>query len=203
MVVSGRSSSVPNCLGNLLTLTIPIEHRVERFREAFSHSMDEVRSRVGQLLRRTEEVGHQTSALMKRADNIDREVAEVKRQTSDAERRQEELEQHAVDLEVRTTLLENQEDAANQSLLDEMSVLTEQLEEVKERVGQAEIDATKSTIKCEHLARNSRNRDPLSAKDRDTLLQRLESLEQKVQKFEARFPNSIDITPRRSMSSHY
>ena len=215
-VVAGSSSAVPGCLANLLTLTIPVEHKVARFREEFSHAMEDVRSRVTRLLGRTEEVGRQTSSLGQRADMVEAEVVEVRRQQSDlsdkldrslseSEVRQAELEQQAVDLEVRTTLLEEREEC-DQRLTSEMKNLVQQMQEMKERVELAESDAAKVKIKCDDMeqqAQNSLNRALLSQADRETLLHRLKLMEQKLQGFESHFPGTIsfDCTPKRSVSS--
>lgn len=215
-VVAGSSSAVPGCLANLLILTIPLEQRVARFREEFSHAMADVKSRVTHLLGRAEEVGRQTSALGQRADKVEADVAEVTRQQSelsdkldrsmsDTEVRQAELEQQAVDLEVRTTLLEEREER-DQRLTSDMESLAWQMEDIKERVELAESDAAKAKLRCDDMeqqTQNSLNRALLSQEDRETLLHRLKLMEQKMLGLEAHFPSTIsfDCTPKRSVSS--
>ena len=217
--MAGSSSAVPGCLANLLTLTIPLEQRVAQFRVEFSHAMADVKSRVTHLLGRAEEVGRQTSALGQRADKVEAEVAEVKRQQSelsdkldrslsDSEVRQAELEQQAVGNEVRTTLLEERawvQEECDQRLSNEMESLVRQMEEMNERVGLAESDAAKAKLRCddvEQQAQNSLNRALLSQENRETLLHRLNLMEQKMLRFEAHFPSANTIcTPKRSVSS--
>ena len=218
-VVAGSSSAVPGCLANLLILTIPLEQRVAQFRVEFSHAMADVKSRVTHLLGRAEEVGRQTSALGQRADKVEAEGAEGKRQQSelsdkldrsmsDSEVRQAELEQQAVGNEVRTTLLEERawvREECDQRLTSEMENLVRQMEEMNERVGLAESDAAKAKLRCddvEQQAQNSLNRALLSQEDRETLLHRLNLMEQKMLRFEAHFPSaSTTCTPKRSVSS--
>lgn len=209
VVVAGTSSPLPGCLSSLLTLSIPVEQKVQRFKEEFSHAVADVRSRLTLLLSRSEEVGQQTMALQQRAEKVEEDIVEVKRQqsnlseelvrcASDSEKRQEELEKQAVSLELRTTLLEDKTDC-NESLTSEMERLVEQMEDVRERVALAEGDATKAKLKCDDLEQqqqNSRN----TMQSQEDLLQRLMSMEQKMQKLEDRLPIP---GPRRSFSHPY
>lgn len=209
VLVSGTSSSFPACLSSLVTLSIPVEQKVQRFTEQFSHALADLRSRVTILLGRSEEIGQQTMALRQKTENVEKDVAEMKRQqsnlseefvryASDSEQRQGELEKQAISLELRTTLLEDKTDC-NESLTSEMERLAEQMEDVRERVVQAEGDAAKTKIKCDDLEQqqqNSRNTLP-SHEDQQALLQRLESMEKKMQKLEGHFPI---LAPQRSIS---
>ena len=137
-----------------------------------------MRSRVQQLFNRTEDVGEQTTALKQR---VDEHVDEVKRQTSDlsekldkssteSDRRQCELEQQAATLEILTTVHKE----CTQVLTNNMKTLTDQLEEIKERVTLAESDAAKAKIQCDDMAQNS-----LTDSDHQAILERLMSLENK------------------------
>ena len=181
---------------------------MQKFREEFSHSMAEVRSRLALLVGRADEVGDQTAVLVQRTDAVEREVAEVQRQTSDlsekldcslseCEKRQEEVEQQAVNLEVRTTLLESHSPAA---VTRDMKKLVEQMEEMEERLTLAESDAAKAKIASDDLQQHSQNMEnkaQLTANDQKALLERLISLERR---FETSFPAS-DGKPLRSISS--
>lgn len=161
-----------------------------------------MRSRVQQLFNRTEDVGEQTTALRQR---VDEHVEEVKRQTSDlsekfdkslteSDRRQCELEQQATTLEIRTTIHRE----CTQTLTNSMKKLTDQLEEIKERVSLAESDAAKAKIQCDDMAQNSSNSSSLdlSQSDNQALLERLISLEKK---FTTNFSDS-NSKPKRSVS---
>ena len=201
-MVAGHSTSYPGCLSNLLTLAGPIELRVQRFREEFAHSVEEIRSRLTLIVGRAEEVGEQTAILGQRADEVDKDVTEVQRQTSalsdkletsltECERRQGEVEQQAVRLEVRTTLLESQDQAAK------MEDLARQLEGMRERLALAESDAAKAKIASEDQqqlqVQNSVNSARLDEGERKDLLERLTSLEK-------RFVVSFPGPPSRSHS---
>lgn len=203
VLVTGNSS-VPACLSSLITLTIPVEQKVQRFTEQFSHALADLRSRVTLLLGRSEAVEQQTMALRQKTEKVEKDVAEMKRQqsnlseefvryASDSEQRQGELEKQAVSLELRTTLLEDE------SLTSEMERLAEQMENMTERVAQAEGDAAKAKIKCDDLEQQQQNARNilLSQKDQESLLQRLESMEKKMQKLEGHIPT---LAPRRSIS---
>jgi chromosome segregation ATPase len=204
----GHSSSYPGCLSAIITLTLPLEARVQQFREEFSHSMAEVRSRLAHLVGRAETVGEETATLTQRTDSVEKEVAEVRRQTSDLSeklessltecgKRQEEVEQQAVNLEVRTTLLENHDHTA---VTRDMSKLAEQMEEMRERLALAESDAAKAKIARDDLQQSSlniENRAQLTETDQRALLDRLTSLDNR---FEASFPGSAS-KPLRSISS--
>ena len=202
----GHSFSYPGCLSAIITLTIPLEERVQQFREAFSHSVADIRSRLKLLAGQTEEVGEKTDILTQRADTVEKEVAEVQRQTSDlserldtslteCERRQEAADQQAMSLELRTTLLESCAVTSN------MEKMTEQMEEMQDRLELAESDAAKAKIASEDTQQNVENRARLADSDQSSLLERLMSLEKK---FEASFPAapvSASGKPLRSVSS--
>lgn len=213
-MVAGTSSSLPlpGCLSSLLTLSIPVEQKVQRFKEEFSHAVADVRSRLALLVSRSEEVGEQTMALQQRTVKVEEDIVEMKRQqsnlseeivrcASDSDKRQEELEKQAMSLELRTTLLEDKTDC-NESLTSEMERLAEQMEDMRERVALAEGDATKAKLKCDDLEQqqqNSRN-TMQSQEDHTTLLHRLMSMEEKMQRLEGR---SSVPGPRRSFSHPY
>ena len=200
MIVAGHSASFPGCLSSIVTLSIPLEQRVLRFKEEFTQSITDVRSRLAQLVGRANEVGEETAALAGRADKVEKKVAEAQRQTSDmsekldsslteCERRQAEVEQHAVNLEVRTTLLESHDPAA---MARDMEKLARQMEDMQERLTLAESDATKAKIARDYLQQNMANRARLA----EALLQRLLSVENR---FENSFPGSGG-QPMRSLS---
>ena len=209
MLVTGHSSSFPGCLSTILTLTVPLEDRVMRFREEFTHSVEEVRSRLTHLLGRADEMDQQTAILGQRADVVEREMGEVQQQTSDISekletsvtecgRRVTEVEGQALRLELRTTLLESHDSAA---VARNMEVLAQQMEEMKERLSLAESDAAKAKIASEDLQQQQQQQqarvsERLAESERKALLERLLSLERR---FESSFPDEPG-QPLRSFS---
>ena len=70
---------------------------------------------------------------------------------------------------------------------------------------QAESDAAKAKLKCDDMeqkTRNTVNRSLISQTAREGLQLRLDSMEERLQAFEARLPSatSLDCTPKRSIS---
>ena len=222
-LLAGSIVPMTGCLANLLTLSAPVEVRVRHFSEHFSHALAEVKSRMALLLGRTDEMGQQTAALRQRQDGMEANATDLERQQSnlsdqlvahmsDTERQQEGLEQQTMDLELRTALLEQQTDLnqeeqtdLNQSLTSEMKKLTQQMQEVEDRVMQAEDGVAKTKTKFDDVQQqveNSKNRG-LSQEDRDSLLHRMVSMEERLKRFEARLPFAkvlSETVPRRSFS---
>lgn len=82
LVVASAGAHQPGCLTALTTISGPLEQSISRLSERCSHAMEDFKSRLGNLMKRVEDVAQQTAVLSQRQEQMDSRAADLERQQS-------------------------------------------------------------------------------------------------------------------------